>query len=72
MVRFNYKAEEKFALVEFIAMIKGLAGVMLTEDGLLSPIIRSCIHDEVQEYIQMGLRDVIRHATKKKKKDSRK
>eukprot|EP01114_Cavostelium_apophysatum_P018213 TRINITY_DN5592_c0_g1_i1.p1 TRINITY_DN5592_c0_g1~~TRINITY_DN5592_c0_g1_i1.p1 ORF type:complete len:1338 (-),score=458.14 TRINITY_DN5592_c0_g1_i1:118-4131(-) len=71
VVRFNYKPEEKFALVEFIGMIKGLASVMLREDGLLSPIIRHCIHDEVQEFIQIGLRDLIRVATKKKKKELR-
>jgi cytoplasmic FMR1 interacting protein len=71
VVRYNYKAEEKFALVEFIAMIKGLSAVMLREDGLLSPIMRNCIHDELQEFIQIGLRDIIRSATKKKKKEVR-
>ena len=69
MVRYNYKSEEKFALVEFIAMIKGLANVMLKQDGLLSPIIRNSIHDEVQDYLQVGLRDLIRSAVKNKKKD---
>jgi cytoplasmic FMR1 interacting protein len=53
-------------------MIKGLAGVMMKEDSLLSPIIRSSIHDEVQEFIQIQLRDPIRHTTKKKKKELRK
>lgn len=72
VVRYNYTSEEKYALVEFIAMIKGLAEIMLREDGLLSPIIRNCIHDEVQEYIQIGIRDLVRHVTKKKKKDIRK
>lgn len=71
VVRYNYKPEEKVALVEFVAMIKGLAAVMIKEDSLLSPIIRNCIHDEVQDYIQVQLRDLIRHTTKKKKKELR-
>lgn len=71
VVRFNYKPEEKVALVEFISMIKGLAHIMLKEDALLSPIIRNAIHEELQLFIQMGLRDIIRHATSKKKKDLR-
>eukprot|EP01119_Soliformovum_irregulare_P019520 TRINITY_DN6199_c0_g1_i4.p1 TRINITY_DN6199_c0_g1~~TRINITY_DN6199_c0_g1_i4.p1 ORF type:complete len:1378 (-),score=485.69 TRINITY_DN6199_c0_g1_i4:58-4191(-) len=71
VVRYNYTAEEKFATVEFIAMIKSLAELMLREDGVFSPIIRNYIHDEVQEFIQIGLRDLIRTATKDKKKDIR-
>jgi hypothetical protein len=71
VVRFNYKPDEKVALIEFIGMIKGLANAMIKEDGLLAPIIRNCIHDEVQEYVQIGLRDLVRVATKKKKKDIR-
>ena len=54
VVRYNYKTEEKFALVEFISMIKSLASLMLKFDCILSPIIRSSIHDEVQEFIQTG------------------
>lgn len=72
VVRHNFTSDEKFALVEFISMIKGLAGVMSKEDGVLSPIINLCIHDEIQEFIQIGLRDLIRHVTKKKKKEARK
>jgi len=67
VVRYNYKSEEKFALIEFIGMIKGLSSVMLRHDGLLSPIIRNCVHDEVQEFIQIGLRDCLRVAAKGKK-----
>lgn len=67
VVRFNYSDEEKFALVEAIAMIKGLASVILKHDGLLFPFIRTYVHDETQEFIQNGLREIIRAATKKKK-----
>jgi hypothetical protein len=30
VVRYNYKSDEKYALVEFLAMIKGLAGTFST------------------------------------------
>ena len=53
MVKYNYTQTERFALIEFIACIKGLASVLLKADGLLSLIIRSHIHDEVQ--VQLSL-----------------
>jgi hypothetical protein len=40
VVKHNYSREERFILVEFIAMIKTLAGAMLKEDQVLAPIIR--------------------------------
>jgi hypothetical protein len=52
-------------------MIKGLAGNILRDDALLSPIIRSCVHSELQEFVQISLREVICSVTKKKKKDLR-
>ncbi len=53
MVKYNYTDEERFALVEVIACIKGLARVMLKYDGLLAPIVRTYIHAYVQEFIQV-------------------
>jgi hypothetical protein len=44
---------------------QGLAGVMLREETLLMPLIRRCIHDEMQDFIQRGLRDMIQKASKK-------
>jgi len=67
-IRYNYKPEEKFALIEFIAMLKGLAAVMLREEALLMPILRASIHDEIQEFIQIHLREMIRQHRKKKNK----
>jgi cytoplasmic FMR1 interacting protein len=67
VVRYNYTEAERVALIEFVAFIKGLAGVMLRHDGLLSPIIRLCIHAELQEFVQIQLRDMIAYASKKKK-----
>lgn len=56
MVKYNYTSEERFALVEFIAMIKGLAGLIMRNEAILSPIIKIAIHDELQEFIQIQLR----------------
>lgn len=55
-MKHNYTPEERCALVEFIAMIKGLAGLLLRSEPLLSPIIKLAIHDELQEFIQLNLR----------------
>lgn len=67
VVKYNYTEEERFALIEFIACIKSLAGVMLRHDGLLSPIIASYIHNDLEEFIQVHLRDMISFASKKKR-----
>ena len=71
VIRYNYKQEEKFALIEFIAMLKGVSSLLLREDGVLTPIVHSCVHDELQEFIQVGLREAIRSVTSKKKKEMR-
>jgi len=67
VVRYNYNEAERFALVEIIAMIKSLAGRMLKEDSLLAPILRRQIHDELQEFVQLSLREMIYNTTKKKR-----
>eukprot|EP01113_Clastostelium_recurvatum_P001498 TRINITY_DN1060_c0_g1_i3.p1 TRINITY_DN1060_c0_g1~~TRINITY_DN1060_c0_g1_i3.p1 ORF type:complete len:1328 (-),score=521.15 TRINITY_DN1060_c0_g1_i3:101-4084(-) len=64
VVKFNYKSEERYALVEFIAMIKGLAALFLRNDSLLAPIIRRTIHDDLQEFVQVTLRELIRAMSK--------
>lgn len=67
VIRYNYTSDEKFALVEFIAMLKSLASILLKEDALLDPILKTCIHDEVQEFFQGFLfRDLIRVNSKAK------
>jgi cytoplasmic FMR1 interacting protein len=72
-IRYNYTSDEKFALIEFIAMLKGLAAVMLKEEPVLIPILRASIHDEVQELSQIHIREMIRVVSKKidKKKPAR-
>lgn len=65
--RYNYNSEEKFALVEVIAMIKGLYGLMSRLEPSFSEAIRRSIHDEVQNFIQIILREPLRKAVKSKK-----
>ncbi|KAK2551270.1 Cytoplasmic FMR1-interacting protein 2 [Acropora cervicornis] len=65
--RYNYNSEEKFALVEVIAMIKGLYGLMSRLEPSFSEAIRRSIHDEVQNFIQINLREPLRKAVKSKK-----
>jgi cytoplasmic FMR1 interacting protein len=67
VVKHNYTDEERFVLVEVIACLKGLSAVMLRHDGLLSPIIRSYAHADVQDFVQVHLREMIAFASKKKK-----
>jgi cytoplasmic FMR1 interacting protein len=61
VVKYNYTSEERFALVEFIAMIKGLSGLLMRNEAVLSPIIKIAIHDELQEFVQITLRYFIVH-----------
>ncbi len=56
VVKHNYTSDERFALVEFIAMIKGVAGLIVRNDAILTPIVKKSIHDELQEFIQVSLR----------------
>jgi len=67
VIKLNYTVEEKYALVELIAMIKGLASMMLEEDTLLSPILRRHIHEEMQEVVQNGMREIIARVAKSHK-----
>ncbi|XP_077992944.1 cytoplasmic FMR1-interacting protein 1-like [Glandiceps talaboti] len=65
--RYNYTDGEKFALIEVIAMIKGLQQLMYRMDNVFTQAILATIYNEIQEYSQMKLRDAVRTATKKKK-----
>ena len=52
-------------------MIKSTARLLMEMEGLLTAAIRRDIHDEVQEFVQVTLREVIRNTTKKKKTRAR-
>ncbi|KAI5109527.1 cytoplasmic FMR1-interacting protein 1-like [Silurus meridionalis] len=65
--RYNYTSEEKFALVEVIAMIKGLQVLMGRMESVFNHAIRHTIYAALQDFAQVTLRDPLRQAIKKKK-----
>ena len=67
VVKRNYSKEECFALVEIIGLIKGLSNIIIKEDGILTPYIRTCIHHEIQHFTQITIGELLAYATKKKR-----
>eukprot|EP01105_Mastigella_eilhardi_P007592 TRINITY_DN1906_c0_g1_i1.p1 TRINITY_DN1906_c0_g1~~TRINITY_DN1906_c0_g1_i1.p1 ORF type:complete len:1157 (+),score=386.18 TRINITY_DN1906_c0_g1_i1:74-3472(+) len=66
VVRYNYTPDERIALIELIAMLKSLSALILKSDPILSAAIRVAIHDELQEFIQVHLREIIRYISTSK------
>ena len=48
-------------------MIKGLYGQMSRLEPVFSEAIRHSVHNEMQDFIQIGLREPLRKAVKSKK-----
>lgn len=65
--RYNYSEEEKFALIEVIAMIKGLQVLMARMETVFTDAIRRTIYAELQDFVQKILREPLRKAIKNKK-----
>uniref|UniRef100_A0A6Q2XGR1 Cytoplasmic FMR1-interacting protein n=1 Tax=Esox lucius TaxID=8010 RepID=A0A6Q2XGR1_ESOLU len=65
--RYNYTSEEKFALVEVMAMIKGLQVLMGRMESVFNHAIRHTIYSGLQDFAQLTLRDPLRQAIKRKK-----
>ncbi len=65
--RYNYSSEEKFALVEVIAMIKGLQLLMLRMESIFMDAMRRNMYAEVQDFVQVQLREPLRKAIKNKR-----
>lgn len=65
--RYNYSSEEKFALIEVIGMIKGLQVLMLRMEAVFMDAIRKNVYAELQDFVQVQLRDPLRKAIKNKK-----
>ncbi|XP_039954773.1 cytoplasmic FMR1-interacting protein [Bactrocera neohumeralis] len=65
--RYNYTSEEKFALIEVIAMIKGLQVLMARIETVLCEAIRRNIYAELQDFVQLTLREPLRKSVKNKK-----
>eukprot|EP01132_Coremiostelium_polycephalum_P008287 gene8287-10183_t len=68
VVKYNYTPDERTALIQIIAMIKGLSGLMTKSESLFQPILKRCVHQELQEFIQVHLREMIKSFAKKDKK----
>ncbi|KAK7504118.1 hypothetical protein BaRGS_00004422, partial [Batillaria attramentaria] len=64
--RYNYSREEKFVLVEVIAMVKGLQLLMARMESVFLDAIRRHLYLQLQELVQVLLRDPLRKAIKKK------
>ncbi|KAI1287333.1 Cytoplasmic FMR1-interacting protein [Halotydeus destructor] len=65
--RYNYNDEEKSALIELIAMVKGLQVLMNRMETVFTDAIRRSIYAELQDFIQKTLREPLRKAIKNKK-----
>ena len=66
--RYNYSSEEKFALIEVIAMIKGLQVLMNRMESVFYEAILRTVYAEMQDFVQITLREPLRQAIKKRKK----
>ncbi|XP_076441680.1 cytoplasmic FMR1-interacting protein 2-like [Babylonia areolata] len=64
--RYNYTSEEKFALVEVIAMVKGLQLLMARMESAFLDAVRRHVYLQLQDLVQVFLRDPLRKAVKKK------
>jgi cytoplasmic FMR1 interacting protein len=67
-VKYNYSPEELYALIDVIGMIKGLGALMLDSQMTHEPLVRRCIHDDTQIFLQQELARPLRKAHKKNKK----
>ena len=58
--RYNYSSSEKFAIIEVIAMIKGLQVLMGRMDTVFLDAIRRSVYLELQEFMLKDLREPLR------------
>ena len=65
--RYNYTSEEKFGITEVIAMIKGLQLLMLRMEGEFTEAIRRHVYAQLQDFIQITLRDPLRKTIRHKR-----
>ncbi|KAF0913715.1 hypothetical protein E2562_024597 [Oryza meyeriana var. granulata] len=71
VVRWNYTAEERRALLELIGYIKSIGLMMQRCDTLVSEALWETIHMEVQDFVQDKLDTMLRTTFRKKKDLSR-
>ncbi|XP_041016836.1 protein PIR [Juglans microcarpa x Juglans regia] len=71
VVRYNYGAEERKALVELVSYIKSIGSMMQRCDTLVADALWETIHAEVQDFVQNTLATMLRTTFRKKKDLSR-
>ena len=65
--RYNYSSQEKFAMVEILSLIKGLQLQMSRMSETFHEAICSTTYHELQTFIQLHIRDMIKKVTQKKR-----
>lgn len=65
--RYNYNSEEKYALIELVAMVKGLQVLMNRMQAVFIDAIRRAIYADLQDFVQITLKEPLRKAVKNKK-----
>lgn len=71
VVRLNYTAEDRKALVELVGYIKSTGSMMQKCDTLVADALWEIIHAEVQDFVQNKLATMLRTTFRKKKDLSR-
>ncbi|CAI0385290.1 unnamed protein product [Linum tenue] len=71
VVRYNYTAEERKALIELVSYIKSVGSMMHRCDTLVSDALWETIHAEVQDFVQSILATMLKTTFRKKKDLSR-
>ncbi|XP_073290091.1 protein PIR isoform X2 [Primulina huaijiensis] len=71
VVRYNYSAEERKAMVELVSYIKGIGLLLQKADTLVADALWETIHAEVQDFVQNTLAMMLRTTFRKKKDLSR-
>jgi len=67
VVRYNYNSQERFALVEYISMVKSLNQMLSGLDASHGDVVRKFVHHDIQHFIHFTLAEIINHVSKKKK-----
>uniref|UniRef100_A0A915AC39 Cytoplasmic FMR1-interacting protein n=1 Tax=Parascaris univalens TaxID=6257 RepID=A0A915AC39_PARUN len=65
--KYNYSPAEKAALIETISMIKGVQAMLMKMESVLSVAIRRHIYAELQDFVQLTLKEPLHKALKNKK-----
>lgn len=67
VVRYNYGAEERRALVELVGYIKSIGSMMQRCETLVADALWETIHAEVQDFVQNTLATMLRTTFRRKK-----